>query len=96
MTIDEHIKHIQGTIEWAKAFGGKDDDNLIIMWAEQLEMLEELQWYREQDLIRREDVIPIPIYCTHGMGECSVIYTCPKCWEETIMQIQKVEYGSSK
>lgn len=64
--------------------------------AEAILSVRELQWYREQDLIRREDVIPIPIYCTHGMGECSVTYTCPKCWEETIMQIQKVEYGGDK
>lgn len=85
MTIDEHIKHIQGTIEWAKAFGGEDDDNLITMWAEQLEMLEELNWFRKQDLIRREDVKNDEVLKEIALG-------FEREFLKTVMMIPKAEY----
>lgn len=82
MTIDEHIKHIQGTIEWAKAFGGEDDDNLITMWTEQLEMLKELKWYRDKDLILRTEMARLCSECTE----------LAKCYVDVSL-IPKVEYG---
>lgn len=87
MTIDEHIKHIQGTIEWAKAFGGEDDDDLIIYWTEQLEMLEELKWYREQDLIRREDASRIISTCE----DCCKYGNCLDCEMMRLYEIPKAE-----
>lgn len=87
MKIDE----LKGYIELNEAFGYIDCNRYDEEFEIITDALKELLWYREQDLIKRRDVIPKPKYCkSHNIAECRNT-SCPNCWEKTIMQIPKAE-----
>lgn len=86
MTIDERILWMK---ERAKTLETDGYSFLGQQYRENVSMLEELKWYRSQDLINRND---IPEYCKL---DCERIHceTCDKTFSfcNEIMQIPKAE-----
>lgn len=68
MTIDEHIKGLRkradeywdrlcsDNLSYIGSIAQSRDNDAYIILSELIKLLEELKWYREQDLIKREDV----------------------------------------
>ena len=60
-------------------------------YEELVEMLEELKWWREQDLIQRKDVINPIRYCHVDNIALCRSRKCSECYQEEVMKIPKAE-----
>lgn len=104
MKIDDYISLCRVCAEdlrdSAKRFNNTDMKKDAIEWDEAADMFEELQWYRRQDLIRREDVLNCrpewlnenmddAIKSTHNKGWNE----CNSEWYDTIIHAPKAECG---
>ena len=94
MTIDEHIEYIKSQKECERLNSCDECDSQSCFSAEQIKLLEELRGYREQDLIRREDVNYIfydePILDT--AGTCYGLRPPSRAMlQERILRIPKAE-----
>lgn len=93
MKIDEYISICRECAEdlraTAKRFNNTGMKKDAIEWDEAADMFEELQWYREQDLIRREDAIK----AVENVFDLHFYLSDEEDVTEEIMRIQKVEYG---
>lgn len=84
MTIDEMIKSVR---QWHQGMRNGKRTAIDIVNA-----LKELQWYREQDLIQREDVISIISGCADNCKYDS----CVDCEAMRLYEIPKAKYGGER
>lgn len=63
MKIDEHISLCRDCAEDIRDLAKRKNNARLKEsadeWDEMADMFEELQWYKSQDLIRREDIMPV-------------------------------------